>query len=886
MNLGILPDKYVNGIKEYKDLTTVPLAGMEAMQALCTQFTTDAHCITYEMYYGSEAIAPRRVNKPALSWLRDAGYDVKTTTIMVDYDRPGHEAWTAEAREAFERSLLEAADAEFDLTIRWSFFYYTKGGARFGYVLSEPISVELAEGVMRGIARDFAAYGIITDPVLDWTRLYRLPQVMRDGVPTWTEGYYEMLVQEGVTLDPYSITPGATAITHQYAAVEELSLPQPDPQWSLQALHEINPDSGREILTYWAKAAKKALSGRDCYEILFREAPLAARGNRNSEIQRLVGEAIAVLHGAGLRGTSPELIYALFYQALQQLNARDPDEAEDFTATGWRAVLSYWAKESAKVQHEKEEDAKRTEHIAKEQTSLLGSLLQGMRSWCDAPELMKDDQSAYWWIQNKLILGVQGGTYHVLQPDGFYTTDNVTGPNLISKIRQLGMDRLMPVTELNQKGEQVFMHWSKVVNIYATQIPRVSCMMRGPKAIVSQLGNESEQDLILPINFRSMILVPQYSPRVDAWIWQFGGDNYDLLTNWLGQALAFEEGPIAALSIKGEPGCGKKMLAVGLSECLQYPIYATSAEFAGFGDMLLRTPLMVINEGIHRAQGGQDVPDMFRSLVSGDPVRVRPMYKPPMMVSNPLRIMITANNTDVVGELVGDRDLSPEDRRAIAERIVHIEVPRGCSAWLRAKGGLNYTRGWIRSDNGTPGTYELACHILHLYATRTPVPAGNRYLTEGNIQDRLVLSMVTRGGTAPLVIECLIKMINTVPKKYGFTIYDNRVFATSQGVVEYFRDFVATSVRKGDISVATVSKVLRGLQAVTEDAYAGGVRTLPTPDGGKMRARWREVDVQTLYQEAVEFGYRCPQLEALATRQKSLEIKTEETMRQIQEAMQ
>jgi len=883
MHLGIVPDKFVPGVKEYKDLTASPHICMEVTQALSTQFATDAHCFTYQLYYGGEQIPPRRVTKPALSWLREAGYDVKTTVVMVDYDRPGHSAWTKQDKDSFERSLLEAADAQFDLTVKWSFFYYTRGGARFGYVLSEPVTVEMAEGIMRGIARDFAAYGIVTDPVHDWTRLYRMPQVMRDGVATWSEDYYELLVQTGVTLDPYSITPCETSVTHKYSNVEQLSLPQPEPQWTLQALHEINPDNGREVLTYWAKAVKKALAGRQCYEVIFKEAPIADKGSRNSEIQRLVGEAIAVLYSSRIRGTTPELIYALFYTALQQLNAQDPSDPEDFTATGWRAVLSYWAKEDAKVKHEEEEDAKRTAYVQQEQTSLMGNLLQGMRSWCKAPELLQGDASAYWWIQNKMILGVQGGTYHVMQPDGFYTPDNVTGPNLISKIKQLGMDRLIPVTEMNQRGEQVYMHWSKVVNLYATQVPRVACMMRGPKAFVEHLGNEMQQELILPINFRSQNLISERSREVESWLNHLGGDNVELLCNWLGQAQAFEEGPIAALSIKGEPGCGKKMLAIGLAESLQYPIYATSAEFGGFGDMLLRTPLIVVNEGIHRIKSGQDLPDVFRSMVSGDPIRVRPLYRPPLMVSNPVRIIITANNTDVVGELVGDRDLSPEDRRAIAERIVHIEVPRGCAAWLRSMGGLNYTRGWIRSDNGTPGSYKLAKHFRYLYETRSQVPAGNRYLVEGNIQDRLVMSMVTRGGSAPLVVECLIKMIDTNPKKYGYTIYDGRVFVTAQGIVEYFRDFIATATRKGDLTVVIVSKVLRGLQAVNDDAYVGNVRSLPTPDGGTQRARWREVDTKTLYLEAVEFGFRCPRLEALASRQELLETQTETTVQRVQE---
>jgi hypothetical protein len=206
-------------------------------------------------------------------------------------------------------------------------------------------------------------------------------------------------------------------------------------------------------------------------------------------------------------------------------------------------------------------------------------------------------------------------------------------------------------------------------------------------------------------------------------------------------------------------------------------------------------------------------------------------------------------------------------------RLFHLNVDEQAGEWLRSKGGLAYTarKGsrWIGGDDGTESNYTVARHFLALYTFQKPkVPQGNRLLMEGDMNTELIRLMSTRSGSAPDVIETLIKMIeNKIVALPGLTIRENNIYVTTSAIVEYHRKDIGRRTNK-NVNHRSVSQVLRGLVI---PGSATNPRTLQTKTG-KTHARWRVIDPYTLLEEAVEHGYPSTQIQAIIAGQ---EIQSE-----------
>jgi len=133
--------------------------------------------------------------------------------------------------------------------------------------------------------------------------------------------------------------------------------------------------------------------------------------------------------------------------------------------------------------------------------------------------------------------------------------------------------------------------------------------------------------LQLPMYQRNEFLTPHKSEAVDGWLRAFFGSHYERAEKWIQYALAFEEGPICALSIKAPAGIGKKMLTEGLAECLVHPYLATGHDMCGKENgALLKTPFLVVNEGLPSIRDNAPA-DVFKELTAGDPIRVRELNR-------------------------------------------------------------------------------------------------------------------------------------------------------------------------------------------------------------------------------------------------------------------
>jgi hypothetical protein len=868
--IGVADNRYIEGANSLADPDLRALTCVSLTEALETNWPTDAHLVCYQLV-GSTAWP--RCNKPVLPSIRAAGADLIVPILVFDYDNPNHSDWDLGLLESFELRMVEAADFGMPLAMGWTHLYFTKHGARLIYVLDHAVLAEDAEALSLGVIRDFLAHGIALDSACaDWTRLFRLPRVVRDGEETGSADYFQMVHQAGNTLDPASVIPGERTAATEYKDLRQLSAPLPDPQWALDALWDMEAGKGRTKRSWWYNQAKSQLRGRDCFPVLFEHAPLAAPGSRNSKIQSLVGEALAVLYPSGIAGTTAEMTFALFFPALDQLNAQDLSEPEDFLITGWEAILTYWAREEAKNAAEREVMQVQQEQFQKVQTSLLSRILTGVREWCDS--VPATETEAAWWLSEHMILATARG-FHVMQPNGYYDPLGVSKILLPARVRELKIDSLVSLTK-ERNGEIVPVTGQELIDQYCTLVYSVEGAVGAKGSHIKHLG--TDRATLVHGMFERANIEPEWSPEVDVWLQMLAGQKYQDLIDWIAQSLNFEGGPICALSIKGHAGSGKKMLVQGLAECIDTGLIASSAEFGRFKALLMHTPFLVVNEGLTYDTHGMHVADTFRHFVSGDPLYIEQKFKEPILVRNPLRIIFTANNNDVLATLVGGRDLSPEDREALAVRLLHIESDETAAIWLRDRGGLEFTKGWIDADDGALGTKKIARHFMSLYVNRAPMKKGNRLLIQGNATDSLIRMMATRSGTSPLVVETLVRMVESESILHGLHVTNSAIMVTTSAIVDFYRTG-AMGTGSSKLSQSVVSSVLKGLVVPSSASYPRVIKT----KAGLKKARWRELDPGILLSEAVEHGYRCQVLESIVSGKTLKTTVVDDTTKQIQD---
>lgn len=166
--LSVIPHARVRGWKpdgaRYVHTITLPLA-----EALSRSWPTDAHCTQY--------VADHRLVKDY------APDDLSFRLLIADIDNPGHVAWT-------EETIAEARERWFAWSGATVGVYSTRSGLRFVQPLSSPVPRAKAEATIRAWHAQLIAAGWHPDErARDWTRLFRLPFVVRDGLPTAPELY-------------------------------------------------------------------------------------------------------------------------------------------------------------------------------------------------------------------------------------------------------------------------------------------------------------------------------------------------------------------------------------------------------------------------------------------------------------------------------------------------------------------------------------------------------------------------------------------------------------------------------------------------------------------------------------------------------------------------
>lgn len=756
--------------------------------------------------------------------------------------------------------------------------YTTEHGARIVYVLDTPIPVDEAEAFHRWLVFQWCERGLEVDTSCsDWTRLFRLPKVLRNNKPTWEEDYFQMAFQRDTVLEVSQLGRIDNPLAKNKGLVREFDLPKPHPEIDHELLRAIS-ENGHNIQSPWLTKVKRRLKNRGCYPCLFEEQSLAHRGSRHNTMLKYVGEAVSLLFGiedeSGNRLTTPDHVYALFLGPVKQL---EPDRnTPDWTNLLWTQVLYCWANEDAEDrQREKEKEQAERDILDK-----LGSIVDGMREWCIDPALMGSDYDAKAWASDHLIAVGPRGSY-IMRPDGWFDSVVTQNHSMVPRIKQLGMNGVIQTRVPH--GER--MRWAsaqELMNQYGTVVAEISGRPQIKGGYIEHI-DKSHSNLRIRLYGRRTDIEPTYNGQCDEWIKRLFGERSEEAYNWIGHSLAFEEGPIAAISIQGAAGVGKKMLAYGLSECVDTQTLARGTDLVEkFQPGLLRSPFLLVDEGWPaRSGGGKHPADMFRELVGGSKRPVNVKFKNPVETTNPVRIMFTANDLNVLRMLSQGRDLSPEDREALGIRLLHFDVSARAALWLRRNGGADgITRGWIAPDGGGKSEFTLAKHFLWAYHNKRG-PRGSRFLVEGNSNSQVMFDMRTQSGTAPVVIECIIRMLEVTNRPWpGLVVEESRLYVTAAEIHQFWRDNMNAS--EGRLTVQGIGQVMRGL--VARDTKVSIALESRKTMG---RKRWHEVDCRLLQMIAENVGWTSTVLNSLVESQDKLGIfyKQEETIDERTEAL-
>jgi len=857
-SITVWPDKYVTGIttlagphldrhgKPFSPVLGTQTTLDEAMQ---TEYPTDAHMTCYALRDedGSYPAHPL-LRKQVLSHIRKAGADVELVAVGLDWDVPGHAPLTEEILGQFYADLLRIGEEDGRLA-NWRAWYSTRHGARVFYQLEKPLPVDEGERYVISIIKAFKDKGLDIDQACrDWTRRFRLPNVVRDGMHTSQESYH-MVEMQDCLLDITSFKKGTHKSLARVMSYERRN-DYPEQEECDNRLHTTS-DKGRRVATRFLTAAKKVLKNTEYYDILIENTELMPDYGKHEYLLKMFGLLIPKLIRRAY--AKPEDIFALVYEALC---AWDPDTyIHDPHAQAWDMIQHIYEAEIQAYNEEQEAKAEAEE----ESEDKLERMVKGMQQWCDHPVLAGTDKEAAVQFVKSHLFANNGKFFFPMNEYGRYTSCFISKEQIVPTIRKTYLNNIVPTRKLTQQGEEVSMSAMEIINEHSTVVQSATALPQsGEEGYIRDMDSWSPE-LVLPMYRRSPFLRAKFDEHVDGWLRAFFGKHYDKAAEWIGYALAFEEGPICALSVCGPASTGKKLLAIGLSECLERPFLipskAIGAKHAG---ELLKSPFLLVNEAWPAMHGYTSPSDRFKELAAGDDLHVEEKFKPVIQAVNPLRIIMTANNEDLLYAMTRGRDLTPDDKKAVGERILHFDIDDEAAKYLWDLGGPGWTardgQRWIRGDSGQPSNFVVAQHFLWLYENRPERDKRQRLCVMGNCGEDSseMFHMATQSDTMPMVMRAVVKILQN-QKSYAKHIYigeEGQVGVTKMSVLTVIRD-----VDEERVQERSLESCLHSLSDTLK----------PIVSEGK---HYVSLDLSLILDYAARWGIACDEVAALAKKQR------------------
>jgi len=289
--------------------------------------------------------------------------------LFLDFDLPGKSDWSDDLRIKAEM-LFASAGRRNPLLQTPTCFYMTAHGCRLVYVLTEPVPVEGPRGLpdlLAGLICQAHMVGPMADLACsDWTRLFRLPRVMRNGAPTDQEPFWAMSwgrvdvrgrelasPKEIVAYAPTAFR-GASEITlseleqsaagpdviakwHQWTSSRELStvhgwdsiedMPSPEDAQALLVTSDGLTSLGKQVIAHLDRSLKRATTPAITLEAHIRQGKpvftnVADRTGFHDAMGTLVRSAYTVLTSLVTNGSiGPPTIFGLLWGCVAATNA-------------------------------------------------------------------------------------------------------------------------------------------------------------------------------------------------------------------------------------------------------------------------------------------------------------------------------------------------------------------------------------------------------------------------------------------------------------------------------------------------------------------------------------------------------------------------------------
>jgi hypothetical protein len=666
---------------------------------------------------------------------------------------------------------------------------------------------------------------------IDWTRLFRLPYVVDSRYKEPTQPLVFEIRPEN-RLDVAKITPiGPDDQVAQALDVRVDHGPRPSE-------NEVEALLTDEFLA----VAKKWLKGHGCYPCLFEHEKVAPVGQRDQTLTSYVGDAVNQLFTK--TQTTKEHIYALFYETV--LTTLEPDkDTPDWLRKLWELVERFWAKTMAQA----EARAEQIQVLALTTEQKKRQIVQGMKEWCDDPRLhTQDEAEALQFMHEHLLCALEDRVF-VMTLNGRYDNIPLRGPSVPARIRELGLSDIIMTEVTSKNGELRPLSTRDLLKYYGTNVSALQAQIGDHGGWISHIETE-KACLNVKTYARRHDLSPEYNAAVDEWLQLLGGADYEKLCKWIGLSLAFDKGQICALAIIGPAGCGKKMLVTGLGEAITTRRVVDASEvFGNFNSGLLESPFVNVDEGWPM---GVQPADMFRRFTGGNTNTINRKFLATSTLVAPLRLILTANNNDIIMDLSGKRDLTRRDQEALEIRLFPIEVDEEARVWLRQKGGHEFTQGWIRGDGGQPSKWTLAKHFLYLYEKHKH-ESDPRFLVEGKLTDELSMNLRTQGNAVAPVLETLLVILEGIEKGKtykGAVIEDGRFYVTNSEVLKQYRDTIGRTSRY-ELNSKRVSAAISAVNSRQTHSCVLESRR----EQGKQR--WEEIDLGLLQRVSQRDGKSC-----------------------------
>lgn len=197
--VGVMASKKVRGFRGTWDgIKKQSICVCELRVALTDTYKTDAHLVSY-FTHPPRRYMPR-INKPGL---QHVDTPILTNVFFCDADNPTHKPWDDtlfnQAMELYQKlDILKTAGV-----------YHTEHGCRIVQPLNPCIEVQKVEPYIKQWLAKLEAAGIPVDwACKDWNRLFRLPNVVREG-KTYVSPYLNLENMEPIDIEPIAIVQNA-----------------------------------------------------------------------------------------------------------------------------------------------------------------------------------------------------------------------------------------------------------------------------------------------------------------------------------------------------------------------------------------------------------------------------------------------------------------------------------------------------------------------------------------------------------------------------------------------------------------------------------------------------------------------------------------------------